>query len=388
MYSFKCDGSYVADLKEYTENVVERFGVSSQTAERETIYMADNGNVVAGNLYADMVFNKKVLRKNPYREAFYQYMLSAGVAVDENGDWISSGKGYPISFWSIGYYLVNYRRESVLLKCEKIDIIEEMSIIERLATALDLAIACIKFVKTPAAANLIGRILKEISEDEKIFERLKPVIQHMVANHEYTDIELKVYSCDSIEECRDISDSFFVAAAKAGYVYACNNLAVREAQNIIELNKKISLHKTESTNDMKSDMSDDNRDTISDIEADELKDLTNKLNDAVINYICYLRLAADKYEPYAANRLGLFYITGEINCGDDKAVFKEYVDRVKAKEYFNKATIYPDANSAWAYFNLMKYFYKDYEKNIELMNEHMDYIKELNPAVYDIAIDL
>jgi hypothetical protein len=29
-----------------------------------------------------------------------------------------------------------------------------------------------------------------------------------------------------------------------------------------------------------------------------------------------------------------------------------------------------------------------YEKDIDLMNEHMDYIKELNPEVYSIAMDL
>ena len=50
--------------------------------------------------------------------------------------------------------------------------------------------------------------------------------------------------------------------------------------------------------------------------------------------------------------------------------------------------MYPDANSAWAYFNLIKYFHKDYDTNIDLLNEHMDCIKELNPAVYDIAMEL
>ena len=51
-------------------------------------------------------------------------------------------------------------------------------------------------------------------------------------------------------------------------------------------------------------------------------------------------------------------------------------------------TKYPDSNSAWAYFNLIKYFNKSYANNLELLNEHMDYIKELNPEVYDIAIEL
>ena len=40
------------------------------------------------------------------------------------------------------------------------------------------------------------------------------------------------------------------------------------------------------------------------------------------------------------------------------------------------------------YFNLIKYFHKDYDTNIDLLNEHMECIKELNPAVYDVAIEL
>jgi hypothetical protein len=81
-------------------------------------------------------------------------------------------------------------------------------------------------------------------------------------------------------------------------------------------------------------------------------------------------------------------MTGEIKGREGIVSYKGYTDTALAKEYFNKATVCPDANSAWAFFNLIKYFHKDYDNNIEFMNEHMDYIKELNSEVYDLAMEL
>ena len=67
---------------------------------------------------------------------------------------------------------------------------------------------------------------------------------------------------------------------------------------------------------------------------------------------------------------------------------KEYVDPALAKEYFRKAVVCPDSSSAWAYFNLIKYFHNDYVMDIELLNEHMDRIRELSKEVYDLAMEL
>ena len=112
------------------------------------------------------------------------------------------------------------------------------------------------------------------------------------------------------------------------------------------------------------------------------------LSAQIENYIRYLTIAADKYEPYAANRLGLFYKTGEIRCSEGKIYRKEFVNSALAKEYFLRATVYPDSNSAWAYFNLLKYYPLEYDQNLELMGEYMDTIKVLNPEVYDLVLDL
>lgn len=347
---FNSDGSYKEDIKNYTEKIIERDGVSSKSSEREIVCLSEEGNLLALKLYADMIFYKKIYHKHAFKDAFDLYMKSAGMTVFE-GMWSCSGRSYPLAFWSLGYYLVNYKRESVLLKCETIDVIEEMSLKDRMRTALELSIACLESENISAAINLVGRILSEASEDEEIFNEIKDIVNDKVITLDIPEMTDKLSKIESMHDAAELADTFFVTAAQDGYVFACNSLAAKEAEKIV---------KQES--------------------GDE--------SESIINYICYLKIAADKYEPYAANRLGLFYMTGEIASGDGKKVFKEYVDKPLAKEYFLRATVYPDANSAWGYFNLMKYFPQMYEKDIDLMNEHMDYIKELNPAVYDLALDL
>ena len=356
MGRFKCDGSYEADMKEYMEKIIEKYGIASQSAEREIMCMADAGNKVAAKLYADIVFYKKILRRNPYKEALDLYLRSAGITVGEDGKWNCSGQAYPLAFWNIGYYLVNYRKSSFLEKSESIELIDSMSYTERLKTALELAAACISYIDAPGAVNLVGRILLEAGSDEETFNALRSVIDRCIAERDFDRISLRSGSCGSAEECLKEADVFFTAAAVAGYVYACNNLAAREAKNIMALDKAGADDET--------------------------------VREAIDKYLEYLRLSADKYEPYAANRLGLFYITGELETDGHKIMRRDYIDQARAKEYFKKATQYPDANSAWAFFNLIKYFHKDYDNNIELMNEHMDYIKILNPKVYDIAMEL
>ena len=352
---FQCDGSYKEAFAAYTEQILEKYGVSSQTAQREIMCMADEGNVVAKKLYADMIFYRKLLRKAPDRDAFDLYLQSAGIRVD-GGKWNCSGAAYPLAFWAVGYYLVNYRRESTLKNCEKIDCIEAMSWQERLSTALELAVACIGCVDAAGAVNLAGRILQEISDDGELFAALSPVLRETVDGCDFSGILAEPARCDTMDACAKLAEAFFQAAAKKGYVYACNNLAAREADRIIS---------------MDSDAADS-----AEVEA------------AIASYVDYLKLSADKYESYAANRLGLFYATGEVRGTTGKRIFKEHIDYTLGKEYFTKATVYPDANAAWAFFNLIKYYHRDYDSNLALLNEHMDHIKALNPEVYDLAMEI
>lgn len=351
---FQCDGSYENDLRAYTEQILEKYGVSSQTAQREIMCLADEGNVVAQKLYADMVFYRKILRRHPERDAFALYMQAAGLAVEDNGKWHCGGASYPLAFWAVGYYLVNYRRESVLKNCESIDNIEVMPLAERLFTALELALACMDYVDAAGAINLVGRILQEVSEEKALFDELLPMLQNVFDGHDVSSVVSGNITCDTREDCARLAEVFFRAAAQNGYVYACNSLAAREADRIIHLKEEESAE----------------------IEA------------SIAKYVEYLKLSADKYEPYAANRLGLFYAAGEVKGSAGTKAFKQYIDFALGKQYFQKAIVYPDANSAWAFFNLMKYYHRDYDSDLALLNEHMDYIKELNPEVYDLAMEL
>ncbi len=241
-------------------------------------------------------------------------------------------------------------------ECELIEVIDRMSLTERFQTALELAASCLNYVDSAGAVNLIGRILHEVSEDEELFSALKPVIEKNIADRVFVKIPLKVEACSDIQKCSAVAEQFFLTAAKLGYVYASNNLAVREAERIVAVSRE-------------------NKEDPS-------------IGESISRYIEYLKLSADKYEPYAANRLGLFYITGEVRGISGSYSDRSYIDTALAKEYFIRATVYPNENSAWAFFNLIKYFHKDYDNNLELLNEHMDYIKVLNPKVYDIAIEL
>ncbi len=315
-----CNNTYRADEQVLNETVFDRYGYSSPSAERETICLAFTGNKAALKSYADLLFYRKISCRDNYRKAFPLYCQAADITFS-GGEITCGGGGTPLAFYFIGYYLVNYKSESILKNCETINEIENLTRAERLDLALDLAVATIRAVRSPAAVNLIGRI---INENPALSEKLDEAM--------------------TSEEC-------FEDAAEGGYVYACNNLAAKEADIIVRGVDDIDTH--------------------------------------VNNFVHYLTISADRYEPYAANRLGLFYMIGEIRSSSGDTVrLHDYINIPFAKKYFLKATVYPDANSAWAYFNLIKYFHKDYDTNIDLLNEHMDCIKELNPAVYDIAMEL
>ncbi|MBO4889736.1 MAG: hypothetical protein J5574_01980 [Lachnospiraceae bacterium] len=300
-----CSGSYVKD-REALDLIFDKYGYTSPSAERELICLAQTGNTAALKSYADLLFYHKIRCRNNYRKAFPLYLKAADLSFS-GGTLTSGGSGNPHAYFPIAYYLTHYKNESVLRNCETIEEIEAISPEERKSLALDLATASLDYCESPAAINLIARLKGD--------------------------------------------DDYFEQSAEAGYVYACNNLAAREADMIV----------------------------------DGVDDIDSHIN----LFIHYLTISADRLEPYAANRLGLFYMLGEVRSSSGKTVnFREYINIPFAKKYFQKATVYPDSNSAWAYFNLIKYFHKDYDADLDLLNEHMDLIKELNPAVYDVAIEL
>ena len=315
-----CNNTYKVDEQILNETVFEKYGYSSPSSEREIICLALTGNKAALKSYADLLFYNKINLRENYKKAFPLYCQAADITFD-NGSVSFTGNGTPLAYYVIGYYLVNYKCESILKRCETIDVIENMTREERLSLALDLALGTLSACKSPAAVNLIGRVISEIPS-----------------------------LTDRLDEPAT-AEEFFEQAAEEGYVYACNNLAARKADMIVR----------------------------------GVGDIDSHVND----FVHYMTISADRYEPYAANRLGLFYMLGEVRSSSGDTVrLHNYINIPFAKKYFLKATVYPDRNSAWAYFNLIKYFHKDYDTNIDLLNEHMECIKELNPIVYDEAIEL
>lgn len=379
MFGFISDGSYKKDLDFYTNEIIKEYGVSSKSSEREIICLANEGNVVAKKLYADMLFYKKLHRKNNYREAFSLYMSSAGISY-KDGELIGGGRSYPLSYWNIAFYLVNYRKNSFLEKSEEIEEIEKMPYNIRLLTALKLSVSALEYEDISGSVNLIGRILslagdydkdsEEVDSQHDMYEDVAEIynkaveecdnIKNLVSSYSEDYIDSEKIFINSEKDLSRLAEVFFVLAARRGYVFACNSLAAGKADEIVE------LYKTAKSGD----------------------DNLVRLDALVADYIEYLKIAADKLEPYAANRLGLFYMTGEIAGREGEIRLKKYTDTVLAKDYFQKATVYPDSNSAWAYYNLMKYFPKTFSTDIALTNEYMDYIKVLNKKVYDLAMDL
>ena len=353
MSEYICDASYIEKMNEYTSTVINRYGYSSHVAEQETLRLACSGNCVALKSYADLIFYKKILRKYNYRDAFGLYMKAAAITVDGSGEFSCTPDAYPLAFWPVANYLYAYHHETTLKYCEAINLIDNMTRSYRLVTAFELAMACLRYEDAPCAVNLIAKILVEAAGNEEIFSELKPSLVLLADTSEYA-FSFPALSIPSTQsDCSELSIILFKLAADAGYIYACNSLAAREA------------------------------DIIASAAEDE------DVSEHVERYIHYLKTSADKFESYAANRLGLFYVNGEIKgSSSNKVCFREYVNYSLAKEYFSKAIVYPDANSAWAFFNLTKYFHKDFDNNIDLMNEYMDYIKALNPAVYDEALEL
>ena len=156
-----CNNTYKADEQILNETVFEKYGYSSPSSEREIICLALTGNKAALKSYADLLFYKKINCRENYKKAFPLYCQAAGITF-EGADIKCTGDGTPLAYYVIGYYLVNYRTESILKRCEAIDVIEDLTREERLSLALDLAVATLSACKSPAAVNLIGRIINEI----------------------------------------------------------------------------------------------------------------------------------------------------------------------------------------------------------------------------------
>lgn len=367
-----CNDNFREEFEQYSELVLTRYGMSSEMAEREAIFLSNRGNPVAQMVYADLFFYGKI-KDSEYRvKAFDLYLRSADLTIDENGELKSSGRGIPQSYAMVGYYFFNYRRDGRLIDCETIDAIEKYKneeVSERIKVALCLCASCLKYTKMPLAINLMGRILDEVSHSEELLQEMSEDINRLIGQGGLCGSVSFTGSVNDAADCEKASEYFYILAAENGYVYSCNSLATREADIIVEL-------------------------CIGEIDGGKSEhDVTCNISEEVKlhidKYITYLDMASARYESYASNKLGLFYASGEVRGKKSNRIFcfKSYCDLSLARKYFTNATLYPNKTSAWAYYNLIKYFNKEYNSDLELLNKHMECIKNLNPEVYSLAME-
>lgn len=369
---FKCDNTYLEELQQLSVAVTAKYGMTSEACDREIMYLAKEGNKAAKKAYADLIFYRKIEVLKCYEKAFSLYLQAADIEIEEKEGLVCKNSGVPQAFAMLGYYFYNYKRDGHLKSCEVIPQIDTLigeDAAKRIRYSLALSASCLIYEKVPAAINLLGRILDEVSQSEELFEALKEDLNSSIFDAQFSELPRLEAKITSLEDCAAAGAFFYNEAAKCGYVYACNNLASREADKICELTGcEIDGGKSEN---------------------EAVREPSCEVKKHIENYVSYLKMSAEKFEPYAANRLGLFYISGEIRSArlDKKYNFRGYCDSATAKKYFVTATMYPNKNSAWAYYNLLKHYPKDYNMNIDLMNEHMDCIKRLDPKVYDLAIE-
>lgn len=100
------------------------------------------------------------------------------------------------------------------------------------------------------------------------------------------------------------------------------------------------------------------------------------------NYINHLTKAADKFENWASNRLGCFYLNGEVFCFIDgkrySETFPDYSNRHAAYKYFKASfSNIIDSNSAWGYANMIIYFRSTNLCDSDI-TEYVNMIKHLN----------
>lgn len=228
---------------------------------------------------------------------------------------------HPLALWSLSYILLNYKRRRELIHCETIEEIENLDEEERRKLIVKYAMLAIQINECAAAANVLGLFVK-LTDQEVIREQ-------------FPKLESAQY--------------YFQFAADRGYLYAYNNLAVYAA-DMIELGK---LNRNEKEKYIK-------------------------------QYIENLEQAAQQLEPWAANRLGLLYLTRKILPNSQEYVLMS-PNRREARKYFEiAAERYEDRNSARACQNLLSFFgeyYLDFEEHkiplfLACINEYGDEVMQ------------
>ena len=320
--NFYFGSNYEHDLNEFNNEVLCKYGTSSSAGLRAITTLAKKEplNMFAAFEYGELFYyGRNSLVKN-LTKAFEWYFKAAGLLPPTKTNFfrnrlteINEEYCNPLALWSIAYVMYNYHRNADLKKCEDVTYIEDLydDNNERrdeyiIQMALFYAYKSYSLNNNGPAANLLGNILTKMTEEDFLYYK-------SAMETEYDIILL------------DNPIDYYEIAIKQNYVYGFNNYADQIAKMI---KKNPSL----------------------------CKNYINK-------YIELLENSKLKDEPWALNKLGLYYYGGEISPGVIDTEMKPNLSQ--AKEYFHQATTtFIDHNSVWACVNLITKFPNDYKNDI------------------------
>ena len=308
---FYWEKNYENQLYEFNREVTLKYGLSSKTSIRTIINLATQKDEnKENNIFALYEYADMLFygRYNLKQDINKAFEIYKSIA----GKGIGTRR-HPLAFWSLAFIYYNYHQKGTILEsCVVIEEIEQETRLRQVEKALYYANRAYKLIGHSAAVNMLGKI-SLLSENDL------PGIQMIK-----TEYNLKS------------AEHYFNLAAEGNYVYAYTNLS----------------------NIYKNKMA-------------EEKDNNNKLK-YLKDYCDALKKAANQNEPWAANRLGLFYLNSRIPNISPKDLppiesteFK--FSRKIAYEYFKKATeLYIDHSSIWAYANIIINFPEKYLSNKSL----------------------
>lgn len=230
---------------------------------------------------------------------------------------------HPLALWSIAYIMFNYKRENTEL--ENAIITELDDYIAKQGKNRNWYMEIIYNVEESyaygcaAAANLIGKI---IDAPEELFPTKYKI------SYRYKKAE-----------------DYYKESAMRGYMYGMNNYA----QKLIE----------------------------------KANNLSEKENEYYSEALKYLKQSADMGEPWAANKMGLYYLKGLYI--KDKVIIKK--DLELSFYYFKKSFVMSGMrNNYWACLNLFHYYYNNLDSGFynreescklwEIIKNNFDYLSD------------
>ena len=316
---------YRRQLAEFTDKITMTYGATSKPGCREIISLAcrnRNPNMYAQFSYAEMLFygNNNGVRRDI--EKAYDFYKRAAGELAFPGDDPYKFHLHPLALWSIACLYMDYHKKDTPLETCVIEEIEKLSELERFSYAIRYAQAAFVLTESAGVANTLGRLAEMSDEDLPGIKR----------QQEKSHLESPEY--------------YFDYALSKGYVYAYNNLALHEEKLIF----------TDAAH----------------------------ANEHLHKYLSNLKRSAEQYEPWAANRLGEYYRTGVIayHDGAEKLVYPKAPNTANpslAKAYYKRAIdFFNNADSAWAYANLMIYFPEEFRCNSKLLRQYAVCVRELS----------